>query len=144
MFSNEIPQFGSQPPEYANRISAYAVVFNDQGQILALKVGKTIHLPGGGIDSGEDPQVAVVRESQEEAGCEISSLEYLGKANQFFAKTEYGPLNKVGTFYTAKLVSFDPSKGVEATHVPHWFAPEEFIAGPSGEFQKWAVKKAME
>ncbi len=142
--TDTIMQFGTQPEEkYKDRVCAYAVVFNDGGQLLVLKVGTTYHLPGGGIDPGEDSETAVVREAYEEAGCRIANLQYLGKANQFFLKTDKGPLNKLGTFYKARIVDIDPSKGIEADHKVCWLTPDEFIKFPSGDFQKWAVKKAI-
>jgi 8-oxo-dGTP diphosphatase len=86
---------------------------------------------------------AVVRETKEEAGCEIKGLQYLGNANQYFLKTETGPLNKLATFYKARLAYMDPSKRVETDHEVHWFAPEKCIKLLSGEFQKWAVKQVL-
>jgi 8-oxo-dGTP diphosphatase len=139
--TNEALQFGEKPiGAYHERLSAYAVVFDSEGKILAAQVHDEYHLPGGGIDDGEDPEAAVVREAMEETGCEISNLSYIGKANQFFPDQN---LNKVGTFYRAVLVSCHPEKSVEDTHEGHWVEPEQFIEGNSGEFQKWAVRAAM-
>ncbi len=143
--SDDIPQFGTKPEkEYKDRLSAYAVVFNDDGKLLTLIVGTTFHLPGGGIDLGEDPQEAVVREAQEEAGCKITDLQYIGKANQFFLNTDMGPLNKLGIFFKARMIHIDSTKGVEADHKISWLTPEEFFYSSSSEFQKWALKKALE
>lgn len=143
--SDDILQFGTKPEEkYKDRPCAYAIVLNDEGQILVLKVGATFHLPGGGIDSGEDPEAAVVRETQEEAGCKITDLQYIGKANQFFLKSKTGPLNKLGIFYKARMIHIDESKRVETDHEVCWLTPKEFINSLSGDFQKWAVKKAFD
>jgi 8-oxo-dGTP diphosphatase len=140
-----IAQFGIKPKEeYKDRFCAYAVVFNEGGKLLVLKVGATHHLPGGGIDFGEGPKMAIVREAREEAGCEIEDLQYLGKANQFFSVTDIGPLNKLGIFYKARMRHIEPSKRVETDHEVIWLTPEEFINSSAGEFQKWAVKKALE
>ena len=35
------------------------------------------------------------------------------------------------------------SKGIEESHEVCWLTPEDFIRVPSGEFQKWAVKKSL-
>jgi len=46
-------------------------------------------LPGGGIDDGETPEAAVVREIQEETGLSVSILRKVG---------EYTPLNRLTHF----------------------------------------------
>ena len=63
---------------------------NEEGKILALrKPNGTVHLPGGGIDDGEDPQMAAVRETREEADCEVTDLKLIGSANQYYKKTKF-------------------------------------------------------
>ncbi|KKU07382.1 MAG: NUDIX hydrolase [Candidatus Magasanikbacteria bacterium GW2011_GWA2_45_39] len=142
--SDDIPQFGIKPElGYTERRCVYAIVFDDTDRLLVLKVNGVFHLPGGGIEADEDPETAVMREAEEEAGCEISDLQFLGKANQFFLKSDQCPLNKLGIFYRARLKQIDPSKGIEESHEVCWLTPEDFIRVPSGEFQKWAVKKSL-
>lgn len=141
---DDVPQFGVEPTgEYQVIPSAYAVVLNDKGLLLVLKAGSGFHLPGGGIDSGEDAEEAVAREAQEEAGCEIGGLEYLGKANQFFPNSSVGPLNKLGAFYRARMISVDHSSRADLDHEVNWLTPDEFLSASAGDFQKWAVKKAL-
>jgi ADP-ribose pyrophosphatase YjhB (NUDIX family) len=59
------------------RVAAYAVIVRD-GQILLSKIAPHISaeglwtLPGGGLDHGEDPRDAVVREVHEETGLQVS------------------------------------------------------------------------
>jgi 8-oxo-dGTP diphosphatase len=142
--SEETPQFGIEPEgECAGRSCAYAVLFNDDRRLLALRLGQTYHLPGGGIDPSEDAASAVVREAREEAGCEIADLQFLGRANQYFPTTEIGPLNKLGAFYEGRITRMDPSKGIEAGHEICWLTHGEFLDSSSSEFQKWAVRKAV-
>jgi ADP-ribose pyrophosphatase YjhB (NUDIX family) len=55
------------------RVAAYAVILRD-GEILLSRLSRTVTpdelwtLPGGGLDHGEDPRDAVVREVHEETG----------------------------------------------------------------------------
>ncbi len=63
------------------RVAAYAIVTDDRGLLLPHwneggRTGWT--LPGGGIDPGEDPADAVVRELMEETGYRIEVDELLG------------------------------------------------------------------
>jgi 8-oxo-dGTP diphosphatase len=56
------------------RVAAYALVMDDKGRVLLCRTApgvvqeQTWLLPGGGLEFGESPEAAVVRELQEEAG----------------------------------------------------------------------------
>lgn len=139
-----ILQFGEKPERYTDRKCSYAVVVNADGKILVLrKPDGTVHLPGGGIDDGEDSQMAAIRETLEEADCEITDLKLIGSANQYYKKTKRGPMNKLGVFYSARLVRTG-SGGIEPDHEVWWLTPAEFIAEHSADFQKWAVEKVIQ
>jgi 8-oxo-dGTP diphosphatase len=140
--NNKVLQFGEMLPKYIERPGAYAVIFKDE-KILVLEVRGAYHLPGGGIDEGEDEKQALIREIREETGCEITNLKFIGKANQFLPKTRLGPLNKIGTFYRAELISQNKEIIMEPDHKMVWLALEELIDKPMAEFQKWAVEKAL-
>lgn len=64
------------------RVAAYAVITDEQGRMLLPhwneggRSGWT--LPGGGIDPGEDPADAAVREVREETGYDVELEELLG------------------------------------------------------------------
>ena len=135
----DVIQFGNLIGKYRERLSAYVVAYNDTGKILVMQVHDEYHLPGGGIDEGENPKEAAMREAVEEAGCTIGELQYIGKANQFFPRHA---LNKMGSFYRGRLVADEPTRSTEDDHMPVWMTPSEFIEGNSGDFQKWAVAQA--
>ncbi|SDG17090.1 ADP-ribose pyrophosphatase YjhB, NUDIX family [Lentzea fradiae] len=64
------------------RVAAYGVCVNDEGEILLARWlgpnGKRWILPGGGIDHGEHPYDAVIREFEEETGFDVEVLRLLG------------------------------------------------------------------
>ncbi len=61
----------------ARRIGAYGLLTDDAGRVLLTRssersdVPGTWYLPGGGVEQGEDPATAVVRESAEETGLQV-------------------------------------------------------------------------
>jgi ADP-ribose pyrophosphatase YjhB (NUDIX family) len=65
---------GPEPPRQVTRVAAYALCLDDVDRILLARLTypeiKTGHwtLPGGGIDFGEAPADAVLRELTEETG----------------------------------------------------------------------------
>lgn len=67
------------PVEYF-RAGAGAVVINERGLVLALEradIPGAWQLPQGGLDAGEEPLQAALRETEEETGIPVKSLELL-------------------------------------------------------------------
>lgn len=138
------PQFGEKPQtEYVDRLCAYAVVFNDKGQLLALEVNGVFHLPGGGIDENESSEAAVIREVEEESGYKVTNLQFIGKANQYSSRTGKILRNKIGSFYTAEIISSNPLNKIEADHEITWLNAKEFLDSNASDFQKWAVRETL-
>jgi len=65
------------------RPSAYGIVIKD-GELLTAKQFGRYNLPGGGIDLGEMPELAVIREIKEETGIEATNPRLVSMASQFF------------------------------------------------------------
>lgn len=136
-------QFGNPVGEYRTQLSAYAVIVDD-GKLLCLEVNGRYHLPGGGIDVGENPIEAIAREVMEEAGYRATVGEEIGRANQFFPTTrERNPLNKAATFYRATVERSSGGVGQEADHLVRWVAVDEFLSSTAADFQKWAVRQSI-
>jgi ADP-ribose pyrophosphatase YjhB (NUDIX family) len=59
---------------------AYAVIFDDAGRVLFChrRDCDFWNLPGGGVESGESPWQAVVREVREEVGLEVEVVRLAG------------------------------------------------------------------
>lgn len=71
-------------------------------------------LPGGGIDPGEKPEVAAVREAEEETGFKVS----LGRK-----VAEYSPSNRLSQpthFFEIKIISGQPQIGPETREVRYF------------------------
>ncbi len=73
------------------RPSAYGIVVND-GKILLTKQYGKFEVPGGGVDLGETPEVAVIREIKEETGIEVSEPRLVKHMSSFFSHEEQGKM----------------------------------------------------
>ncbi|MFA5935430.1 MAG: NUDIX domain-containing protein [Patescibacteria group bacterium] len=87
--NNEIIRPDEVPPIW--RPGAYTVVLNDRDEMLFLIMpgNPYLHLPGGGIDLGEQVQDAVVREAHEETGYSIELIDrhpFYMKQNNFYSR----------------------------------------------------------
>lgn len=95
------PKDNSQPPTV--RLGARGIVLNGVGDIALIH--KTLKneykLPGGGIDEGEDPAAAFIRECREELGCMVEIIEELGTAVEYKSQENFKQLSFV---YVAKKV----------------------------------------
>lgn len=89
-------------PEIRQRVAAYAVVWSSAGLLATEYSGLTAvegrwGMPGGGLDEGEDPRAAVLREVYEETGQQV----------------ELGPLVAV---QTSHWIGRSPRGGIEDFH----------------------------
>ncbi|HCC83722.1 TPA: hypothetical protein DEP96_02645 [Candidatus Uhrbacteria bacterium] len=137
-------QFGEKIDNPLERLSVYGVIVNDKKEILVVNVRGKYHLPGGGIDEGEDGQRALRREVLEETGYEIMDLRFVGKANQFLPNASVGPMNKLGTFYSAHIDGLVTAKSADLDHVPEWIDYNKLMESTMSEFQKWAVAQVFD
>ncbi|MFT3891452.1 MAG: NUDIX domain-containing protein [Anaerolineales bacterium] len=93
------------------QVFSAGVVFNEQGQILLVRMTyQRFHpwgIPGGGLEYGEQPEVAVVREMFEETGMKVEIKKLL------FARS-WVPA-RVGMYYLCRIIEgeFQPSDEVD-------------------------------
>jgi 8-oxo-dGTP pyrophosphatase MutT (NUDIX family) len=86
------------------RPAAYAVV-REGGRVLLTRLrdsGGLWTLPGGGIDHGEEPLVAVVREVWEETGLELTPGRLVAVTSRHF--TGHAPNGRLEDFHAIRLV----------------------------------------
>ncbi|MFI9553069.1 NUDIX hydrolase [Nonomuraea endophytica] len=101
--------------EVRTRVSAYAIV-TSAGRLLLTRLSENSpifppgawHLPGGGIDPGEQPEQALARELREETGLDLTSAHLV--AARTYAVTRLGvSWHLVGLFYAAEVAPGSPA-----------------------------------
>jgi 8-oxo-dGTP diphosphatase len=88
---------------FSHREPARAVVVDEHGQIALLWVGKNNYhkLPGGGIETGEDRELALRRELMEEIGCKAEIISEVGQIMKFRDKWN---MKQTSYCYTANKI----------------------------------------
>ncbi|RAS59907.1 ADP-ribose pyrophosphatase YjhB (NUDIX family) [Lentzea atacamensis] len=107
------------------RFAAYAVCV-ERERVLLVRCGSAWSLPGGGVEHGEDPFDAVVREFAEETGCGAVVERLLGVDSRVIPAAERSvpgsvPHQNVGVFYRLRITSGElRSEPSGATGEPVW------------------------
>lgn len=126
--------FGVPTHQAPPRPSAYAVVIVSD-QVLTVRDGPLLALPGGGLEQGESWTAALVRECLEEAGAVVTPGRLLGRARQYLPVKPYA---KDSQFYEATLDRLTGESELEVAWVPVAEALHELYE----ESHAWAVVRA--
>ena len=114
---------------YRRRPGVYAVLLRGDSILATFQEAPTpeFQLPGGGIDTGEQPVAALHREVFEETGWKIDVTRRIGTFRRFTYMPEYRFwAEKVCTIYLAKPVyRLGPAR--EAGHWAVWLPVEEAL-----------------
>lgn len=137
------------------RFGAYGVVTDPDGRLLLSLIASNYpgaggwHLPGGGVDFGEQPREGLLREIFEESGqrAEVAALLDVSSHHDPTAIGPEGtPLDwySVRTLYRASVaepvaVSVTEATG-GSTEQARWFTPAEVSALPLTEFTRSALR----
>lgn len=99
--------------DYDTRLAAYAVVVDDQGQVLLALWNEGTDpqwtLPGGGVELEESAEQGAVREVREESGYDVVLDRLLGVDTSVIAPGERlratdRPMKAVRVVYTARVI----------------------------------------
>lgn len=110
---------------YTDRPGVYGIILSDRGVLLTHQSTpySELQLPGGGIDPGESPLIALHREVMEETGWRINPLRRLGVYQRYTYMPDYDMYaRKVCHIFVACAVRrLGPP--TEPHHTPHWVGP---------------------
>lgn len=129
------------------RVAAYAVAHNEDGRVLlchiaaSVGVGDVWTLPGGGLDFGEPPEVAVLRELTEETGYvgELEGLMAVGD-RMFHDVDGADRMHAIRILYRVRIVGGDLRDEQDgSTDTCRWFTPSEARGLRLGELARQAL-----
>jgi 8-oxo-dGTP diphosphatase len=127
------------------RLAAYALIIDDAGRVLlSRELGRRPGpwlLPGGGVEHGEHPEQAVIREVQEEAGLAVqvgALVQVLSDVRRVGRRRRV--LHTVRLIYRATIVSPGrdsagrPPRAVRLSDEARWWTAAECRALPLEPF----------
>jgi ADP-ribose pyrophosphatase YjhB (NUDIX family) len=129
------------------RVAAYAVSRDDDGRILlchispSVGVGDIWTLPGGGLEFGEPPEAAVLRELTEESGY-VGELDGLvGVSDRVFREaTGADRLHAIRVLYRVRIVGGELRDEPDgSTDTCRWFTTSEARKLRLGELARYAL-----
>jgi 8-oxo-dGTP diphosphatase len=138
------PDFDRNPIEVSIdklkwRPAAYGIVVKDN-QILLLKQTNGYDLPGGGLEYGETPEEAVIREIKEETGIAASNPRLIDCGTAYFKaySQEENYYQAIAMYYKCDYISGDLSKeGFDELE-------QQFAEEPVWLYLKWVHTESIE
>lgn len=134
------------------RVSAYGLCFDEAERMLLVRIAPGFTrdsegrwtLPGGGLNFGEDPEVGVLREVEEETGFtgEVIRLAFVSSWSRGpLPEMDYGPFHGVRIVYWVRITGGELRHEVdESTDMAAWFTRDELRSTPLVEL----VDRALE
>jgi 8-oxo-dGTP diphosphatase len=139
------PQFGLAEAgrSWPDRPSVFGIARRG-GRIALVEIGDPsekvwLALPGGGLEPGESPEGALVREFAEETGLVVRPGVVLGESSDRVIINAGRAFNVRGRFFTVRLVREEPGRLTEPDHRLVWRTPLEAIRTLHRQSHAWAV-----
>ena len=88
-------------------LNAYVILFNDDRILLLKRKNGLWEFPGGGVNWGEHPEKAAIREVREETSLQPEQLEFIGVTSATYEK-EGNEKHSVYLVYKAKTSGGEP------------------------------------
>lgn len=132
------------------RVGAYALCLDETGRILLCRIAPSVAsgeiwtLPGGGLDFGEPPETAVIRELREESGYMGDVVALACVADRLFdGATDGGRLHAIRIVYRVRITGGERRDEVDgSTDTCAWFTPDEAERLHLGELARRALVMA--
>lgn len=130
------------------RVAAYGLCRADDGRVLLCHIAPSVGagdlwtLPGGGLEFGESPAAAVVRELAEESGYEGAVEALIDVGDRLFAEADGGRLHAIRIVYAVRITGGalrDERDG--STDRCGWFTLEQAAGMRLGELARRAVDR---
>ena len=141
------------PPNRRTRIGSYSLCLDEEGRILLARLSAlevdvgAWTMPGGGIDFGEHPDAAAIRELEEETGLigEIDGV--TGIFSHVYRKSTFNggaDLHFLGIIYRMRIVGGELRDEIDGTtDTCAWLSPAELEGLRLVELAAFGVKLAF-
>ena len=140
-------------PGRRTRIGSYSLCLDDSGRILLARLSAlevdvgAWTMPGGGIEFGEHPDAAAVRELEEETGLIGEIVDVAGIFSHVYRKSTFsggGDLHFLGIVYRMRIVGGELRDEVDGTtDTCAWLSPAELAPLRLVELARFGVKLAF-
>ena len=141
------------PARGRTRLGAYGICRDDTGRILLARLSVlevdvgAWTLPGGGVDFGEHPDAAVVRELREETGLDGEIEAIAGVFSHVYTRSAFagdGDLHFIGIVYRMRLVGGELRDEIDGTtDTSAWFSAADLAGVRLVELAQFAVGLAF-
>lgn len=152
----------SDPRQRYQRLGAYNVCRDDESRVLLCRLSEITlspgawALPGGGIDFGEHPEAAALRELHEETGLmgrivELLAVDSVRRTLRATEQDRFGfaegteiDYHSLRIIYRTEIIGGDlRDETDESTDMAAWFTHEDAVKLPLLEFSRVGVELAF-
>lgn len=128
-------------------LSTKLLLHNATGEVLVLRRSDdevhrpgTLDLPGGGVDTGETPLEAIIREAREEIGLHEDTYELHCQFDRSYPSTNLGRV-VTKRFFVGRITTQPSAIRLSHEHSEHvWMRPETASAAMGHPVQQQAIE----